>query len=136
MHTLYLALGSNLGYGPALLRRALLLIGEQVGQVECVSDFIESEPQGFCSTHRFTNAVCRVSTTLSPQQCLERTQQIERQMGRTHKTIDLHYTDRLIDIDLLLYDQLHLSTPTLTLPHPRMRERPFVMEPLRQIGGA
>lgn len=133
MTELYLSLGSNLGDREQMLRRALALIGEGIGKVQRVSSFIETEPWGFRSPHPFLNAVCKVLTRLSPEQCLAEAQRIERQLGRTVKSKDGVYHDRTIDIDLLLYGNLHLSTPTLTLPHPRMHERDFVMVPLREI---
>ena len=131
--SLFLSLGSNLGDRAEILRRAIALINERIGTVLRVSSFIETEPWGFESEHPFLNAACMVQTTLSPEQCLEATQQIERDLGRTTKSKDGIYHDRPIDIDLLLYDDITLSTPTLTLPHPRMQERDFVMIPLREI---
>jgi len=131
--SLYLSLGSNIGDRRSLLHRAITLIGERIGTVQRVSSFIETEPWGFESEHPFLNAACMVLTSLSPEQCLEATQQIERELGRTQKSKDGIYHDRPIDIDLLLYDDLEISTPTLTLPHPRMYERDFVMIPLREI---
>ena len=74
-----------------------------------------------------------VHTTLEPMQCLECTQQIEREMGRTQKSVQGVYADRVIDIDLLIYDDLHIVTPQLTLPHPLMMEREFVLRPLSEI---
>ena len=130
---LYLSLGSNLGDREQMLNRAIALIGERVGEVQRVSSFIETEPWGFKSKHPFLNAACLVLTTLSPEQCLETTQQIERELGRKRKSRNGVYHDRPIDIDLLMYDDLELSTPRLTLPHPRMKEREFVMIPLREI---
>ena len=130
---LYLSLGSNLGDREQMLNRAIALIGERVGEVQRVSSFIETEPWGFKSKHPFLNAACLVLTTLSPEQCLETTQQIERELGRKRKSRNGVYHDRPIDIDLLMYDDLELSTPKLTLPHPRMKEREFVMIPLREI---
>ena len=130
---LYLSLGSNLGDREEMLNRAIALIGERVGEVQRVSSFIETEPWGFKSKHPFLNAACLVLTTLSPEQCLEATQQIERELGRKRKSKNGKYHDRPIDIDLLMYDDLELSTPKLTLPHPRMKEREFVMIPLREI---
>jgi len=130
---LYLSLGSNLGDREQMLHRAIALIDERVGTVQRVSSFIETEPWGFESEHPFLNAAVMVLTTLSPEQCLKETQQIERELGRTTKSKDGIYHDRPIDIDLLMYGGLKLSTPTLTLPHPRMRERDFVMIPLREI---
>ncbi len=133
MTELYLSLGSNLGDRENMLRRAFALIGEGIGEVQRVSSFIETEPWGFRSPHPFLNAVCKVLTRLSPEQCLVEAQRIERQLGRTVKSKDGVYHDRTIDIDLLLYGNLRISTPTLTLPHPLMHERDFVMIPLREI---
>ena len=130
---LYLSLGSNLGDRERMLHRAIALIDERIGTVQRVSSFIETEPWGFESEHPFLNAAVMVLTTLSPEQCLKETQQIERELGRTTKSKDGIYHDRPIDIDLLMYGDLKLSTPTLTLPHPRMQERDFVMIPLREI---
>ena len=128
-----MSLGSNLGDREDMLRRAIALIGERVGKVQRVSSFIETEPWGFQSEHPFLNAACLVLTTLSPLECLDATQQIERELGRRTKSSGGIYHDRPIDIDLLMYDALQLSTPRLTLPHPHMHERDFVMIPLREI---
>jgi 2-amino-4-hydroxy-6-hydroxymethyldihydropteridine diphosphokinase len=130
---LYIALGSNMGDRRSLIHRAIALIDERIGTVQRVSSFIETEPWGFESEHPFLNAACMVLTALSPEQCLAETQQIERELGRTTKSKNGIYHDRPIDIDLLMYGDLRLSTPTLTLPHPHMQERDFVMIPLREI---
>lgn len=130
---LYLSLGSNLGDREQMLHRAIALISERIGTVQRVSSFIETEPWGFQSEHPFLNAACMVLTTLSPERCLKETQKIERELGRTKKSKNGVYHDRPIDIDLLLYGNLKLSTPKLTLPHPHMYERDFVMKPLREI---
>ena len=74
-----------------------------------------------------------VSTKLAPRQLLEMTQAIERDMGRIEKTVGLQYVDRIIDIDILLYDDLHINEPDLVIPHPLMEEREFVMKPLLEI---
>ena len=132
-YELYLSLGSNLGDRAENLHRAIALIGERVGEVQRVSSFIETEPWGFESKHPFLNAACLVLTTLSPEECLDATQQIERELGRKRKSKNGVYHDRPIDIDLLMYNDITLSTPRLTLPHPRMKERDFVMIPLREI---
>lgn len=128
-----MSLGSNLGDREDMLRRAIALIEERVGAVQRVSSFIETEPWGFESEHPFLNAAVMVLTTLSPIECLDATQQIERELGRKKKSKDGIYHDRPIDIDLLLYGDLKLSTPRLTIPHPHMYERDFVMIPLREI---
>lgn len=131
--TAYLSLGSNLGDRRATLLRAIHEIGSRIGKVSAQSDFFDTQPWGFESTHRFLNACVAVETDIEPFELLRRTQEIERLLGRTTKTRNGLYADRPIDIDILLYGTLRLSTPELTIPHPRMAERPFVLEPLRQI---
>jgi len=136
-HKLYLGLGSNPGNREENLRRALALIDERVGSVYRVSSLMETDPVGFSSTNRFMNLVCLVHTMMSPMSCLRETQKIEQELGRTLKSIctdgTLQHFDRTIDIDLLIYDDLITNTPELTLPHPRMKERDFVMLPLEEI---
>lgn len=133
MHTVYLSLGSNLGDREATMRRAIGLLNERAGSVDRQSSFIETEPWGFESTNKFLNMCVRLLTALSPEQLLMATKQIERELGRTQKSVNGKYHDRPIDIDILMYDDLQLSTPDLTLPHPHMQERDFVMVPLREI---
>lgn len=133
MSTLYISLGSNLGNRQALIQQALQLLDERLGHILRISSFIETEPWGYESDNRFLNAACCLETDLSPQECLMETQRIERELGRKRKSSDGKYHDRPIDIDLLMYDNLHIHTPELTLPHPHMLERDFVMIPLREI---
>lgn len=133
MATLYLSLGSNLGDRHKNLSCALELIGREVGTVVSASDIIETEPWGFESSNRFLNMAAKVQTSLQPLEVLHATQEIERSLGRTRKSVDGEYHDRLIDIDILLYDNLVMETPELTIPHPLMYQRQFVMEPLAQI---
>ena len=133
LHTVYLSLGSNLGDRHLTMRRAIELIGERVGTVDRQSSPLETEPWGFESPNMFLNMCVRVLTALQPEQLLAATKAIERTLGRTSKSVDGHYHDRPIDIDILMYDDLHISTPELTLPHPLMHERDFVMAPLREI---
>lgn len=133
MHTVYLSLGTNLGDKEANINRAIEKINDSVGTVLRTSSFIETEPWGFDSSNTFLNAALCVETNLSPGQLLNATQLIEREMGRTHKSVNRVYHDRLIDIDILLYDDITISTPALTIPHPLMQERDFVMIPLREI---
>lgn len=133
MHTVYLSLGTNLGDKEANINRAIEKINDSVGTVLRTSSFIETEPWGFDSSNTFLNAALCVETNLSPGQLLNATQLIEREMGRTHKSVNRVYHDRLIDIDILLYDDISISTPALTIPHPLMQERDFVMIPLHEI---
>lgn len=132
-HIAYLSLGSNLGDRHATMQSAILLLGKQAGSVDRVSSAIETEPWGFESANKFLNMCVRITTTLSPEQLLATTNDIEQQLGRTTKSVNGQYHDRPIDIDILTYDDLHINTPSLTLPHPHMHERDFVMIPLREI---
>ena len=133
MHTVYLGLGTNLGDKEANLRMAVEEIAKRIGEVISLSAFYASEPWGFQSEHTFLNAVCCVCTDASPQEVLSVTQEIERRLGRSKKSVGGIYSDRLIDIDILLYDDLHFDTPELTIPHPLMWQRDFVTVPLREI---
>jgi 2-amino-4-hydroxy-6-hydroxymethyldihydropteridine diphosphokinase len=141
-HQLFLGLGSNLGDRAENIRKAVLLIQERVGEVVRQSSLIETEPWGFESDHCFLNGVILCETTLTPRQVLKATQKIERELGRKKKTTLLShlspltshlYSDRSIDIDILLYDDLTVNEPDLKIPHPLMHERDFVMIPLREI---
>ncbi len=132
-HIVYIGLGSNLGDGPKNLDKAVALLQKEAGEVLYTSAYIESEPWGFESEHRFTNAVTVISTTLEPLPLLDLTQQIERRMGRTRKRRRGEgYSDRVIDLDLLMYDNLQLETERLILPHPHIAERDFVKLPFEE----
>ena len=133
MHTIYLSLGTNLGSREDNLERALHLLQEQVGALLRRSSVHETAPWGFESSHMFLNLCICMATSLSPLQLLAATKQIERQLGRTQKSAHGHYADRLIDIDILLYDDVHINEPGLVIPHPYMYEREFVMMPLNEI---
>ena len=132
-HKVYLGLGSNLGDCRENLERAIRLIDDRVGEVIRQSSFIETEPWGFESEHRFVNAVVLCETTKTPREVLLLTQQIERDMGRRKKSVSGGYADRPIDIDILLYDDLTIDEPDLKIPHPLMHQRDFVMIPLNEI---
>ena len=133
MHTIYLSLGTNLGSREDNLERALRLLQEQVGALLRCSSVHETTPWGFESSHMFLNLCVCMATSLSPLQLLATTKQIERQLGRTRKSAHGHYVDRLIDIDILLYDDAHVNESDLIIPHPHMYERDFVMLPLNEI---
>ena len=133
MATLYLSLGTNLGNRRSNIKTALEHIGQRIGTVEAVSEIMETEPWGFDSTNSFLNIAAEVQTGLKPEDVLQKAQQIEKEMGRASKTGNDGYQDRVIDIDLLLYDHLVMDTPDLTIPHKLMHKRRFVLEPLTQI---
>ena len=129
----YLSLGTNLGDKRKNIAEAIKNIGELVGDVVRQSALYETEPWGFRSDNRFVNAAVCVDTQLSPRRLLEVTQRIERERGRTLKSDGGEYHDRIIDIDILLYGDLHIDEPDLKIPHPLMHERDFVMTPLNEI---
>ena len=129
----YLGIGTNLGDRAANLRCAVEQINEQAGHVLACSSFIETEPWGFASDNAFLNAVVEIDTPHTPHELLCVTQAIEREMGRTHKSVGGVYSDRIIDIDILLYGDVVVNEPSLTIPHPLMWQRKFVYEPLLEI---
>jgi len=133
MSLLYISLGSNLGHRHENIRRAVRLLEERVGEKCAMSDLFETRPIGFQSEHFFINAAAVFRTSLTAEETLFRTQQIEREMGRTAKSVDGQYADRPIDIDLLHLEGTQVNTPALILPHPRIGRRRFVLEPLAQI---
>jgi 2-amino-4-hydroxy-6-hydroxymethyldihydropteridine diphosphokinase len=132
-HTAYLSLGSNLGEREAYLDQAVRILEERAGKLLSRSAFYYSDPWGFSSDHRFANICIALQTELAPIELLDVTQAVERQLGRTAKSADGVYADRVIDIDLILIDDLVIADDRLTLPHPLMQERLFVLEPLAAI---
>ena len=109
------------------------MIDHKVGHVIKQSSLYETEPWGFYSPNKFINACVCCESCLSPRSVLTITQDIEKTLGRTGKSIDGKYNDRVIDIDILLYDDIDVDEPDLKIPHPLMREREFVMRPLNEI---
>ena len=130
---IYLSLGANLGEREATINKALDLLAQQVGPLIKRSSFFYSKPWGFESTHDFCNLCASFETSLSPLDLLHTTQSVEKQLGRNEKSINNVYHDRVIDIDILLYGDMTISTPELTIPHPKMEERDFVQVPLAEI---
>ncbi|MDR3327547.1 MAG: 2-amino-4-hydroxy-6-hydroxymethyldihydropteridine diphosphokinase [Prevotellaceae bacterium] len=130
---LVLALGSNLGDRDANLNNAIRLINSKIGSADKISGFYRTEPVGFVSDNYFLNSVVLVNTKLSVYQAFKATQKIEKILGRTTKSINGVHFDRIIDIDLLFYGNKILKTKNLTLPHPRLHLRNFVLDPLNEI---
>ena len=129
----YLSLGSNIGSRHRLIQTAVRLIGERVGQCEALSSLHETRPVGFSSDNMFLNAVVEIETTLLPTEVLNKTQQIEAELGRTHKSVAETYSDRPMDIDILFMGDMVINTPDLQIPHPRLHERRFVLAPLVEV---
>lgn len=134
-HVVFLGLGSNLGDRGENLYRAISNIEERIGEIIATSAFYVTSPIGFKTENQFLNAVCEVKTKLTPIETLEVTQLIEKEMGRTTKSHNNIHTDRIIDIDLLFFDDQVVKNPRLTVPHPHMHERLFVLLPLAEIAG-
>ena len=128
-HIVYLALGANLGDRSASLRTAVERLRDAVA-VERMSSVYETEPAYLLDQPHFLNMALRGRTTLDPHALLAFLKRIERDMGRAAGP---RYGPRTIDLDILLYDSLALATAQLTIPHPRMAERPFVLAPLAEI---
>lgn len=128
-HRLYLGLGSNLGDRMANLERAVAMLSAAM-RVEALSSIYETEPMYNAAQPRFLNAVVGGRTDLQPGALLSFVKEVEKKMGREPGPPN---SPRPLDIDLLLYDDLILAGPDLTLPHPRMAERAFVLAPLAEI---
>lgn len=132
-NSLLLSVGGNIGDTTEQFGRLWQLLNERVGKVTVVSPYYKTAPWGFESDHTFTNAAAEVLTTLAPIEVLDATQEIERLLGRTSKSEDGIYHDRTIDIDLIAYNDIVMQTERLTLPHPLMEKRRFVLQPLYDI---
>lgn len=127
-----MSLGTNLGNRHNNMLTAIALLSERVGKILALSALYETEPWGFESENTFLNVALSMETEYQPMELLSITQDVEQEMGRTAKS-NGSYQDRLIDIDLLTYDQLIWVSPILVLPHPLMHEREFVLKPLVEI---
>jgi len=134
-HNVFLGLGSNLGNKEENILKAVELIDKRIGKVVSLSSFFNTEPFGFISGNDFLNAACKVSTEHTPSKILFLTKNIEKELGRTVKSSDGLYEDRIIDIDILMYDDLVFENEELIIPHPHMHKRLFVLEPLAEIAG-
>lgn len=129
----YLSLGTNLGNKKENLTRAIEALSLALGKCVAQSSFIETEPWGFESSNSFLNCVAAFDTDIAPFELLDTTERIERMLGRTQKSQGGNYHDRLIDIDILLYGDKIIESDRLTIPHPLMHRRTFVLKPLAEI---
>lgn len=127
---LYLLLGANLNDRAQTLRRAADLLVERVGAVVQQSGLYETAPWGITDQPAFLNQVLAVGTTMEPETVLAKTQEIEQELGRVRQE---RWGARVIDVDILYYDQLILQTDTLTIPHPHLHQRRFTLVPLAEI---
>jgi 2-amino-4-hydroxy-6-hydroxymethyldihydropteridine diphosphokinase len=128
----YIGLGSNLGDREATIHRALELLGADDDiEVTAVSTLVETDPVGYEDQPRFLNGVAALLTNLPARDLLERMFAVERELGRTRT--GPRFGPRTIDLDLLLYGQESINEPGLRIPHPRLDERRFVLEPLAEL---
>jgi 2-amino-4-hydroxy-6-hydroxymethyldihydropteridine diphosphokinase len=130
-HTVYIAIGSNIGDKTKNLKTAIEEIDILIGQVTEVSSFFENEPQGFKSNNAFLNACLICKTKLNPIATLKELKKIEKKMGR--KKTNGVYKDRIIDLDIIFYDQLVFKSEKLTIPHKEYKNRNFILIPLAEL---
>lgn len=130
MPIVYLILGGNMGNRTEMISAAIDLVTSHIGEKKTISGLYESESWGYAS-EPFINQVIKINTSLSPAEVLAKSQQIENKLGRIRKSAG--YEDRTIDIDILYYDFMVINTPDLIIPHPKIVQRRFVLQPLAEI---
>lgn len=131
MAKVYISLGTNLGNKVINLNNASVEIELNCGNVKQKSSIYSSAPWGFESFNNFLNQVILVESDLSPQRLIEELLKIELRLGRNRKSSQ--YQDRIIDLDILFYDDIVLSNADLIIPHPKLHERNFILEPMREL---
>lgn len=131
MANVYIGLGTNIGDKKKNITDATIIIGAVMGDIRQLSSLYETEPWGFESPNSFLNAVILIQTDLNPEKCLQIAKAIEREMGRVHTKEG--YEDRIIDVDILFYDNITYQSQDLTIPHPLIPKRDFVLKPMAEI---
>jgi 2-amino-4-hydroxy-6-hydroxymethyldihydropteridine diphosphokinase len=139
-HSVLLLTGSNFRGKEQILQRAAECIAEQVGPIERASQICYSEAWGFTCEEEFANQAILVSTGLAADEVLMKTQAIERELGRDREAeseekllTGERYASRVVDIDIIFYDDIVVESEKLTLPHPLMHEREFVLRPMLEV---
>ncbi len=131
MNIAYLSLGSNIGEREQFLNEAVLLLNSHANiNVMQQSSLYETDPVGFTEQGKFLNIVVKIETSLQPEKLLNQCLQIEKDLGRVR---EFKWGPRVIDLDILLYNQENVVSESLLIPHPRMHERAFVLIPLLEI---
>lgn len=133
METVYLLLGGNIGDREAVMLKTIALLNRKVGTVNQVSSFYETEPWGMCNVQNFLNIALQLSTELTAFELLNVLLEIEEQLGRKRNPLITEYESRPIDIDILFYGTSVIQSSRLTIPHPRLQSRKFVLVPLCEI---
>ncbi|GBU06766.1 2-amino-4-hydroxy-6-hydroxymethyldihydropteridine diphosphokinase [Bacteroidales bacterium] len=130
--TVYLSLGSNMGDKKQCLLDCTKELERLAGKITAYSSMVQTSPWGYISENTFLNQAIALSTKLNPQELLKTTQSIEKSLGRVQKNKNT-YQDRTIDIDILFFDDLIIESQELSIPHPLLHLRDFVLEPLCEI---
>lgn len=133
MHRIFFSLGSNLGDKQRNMERAYTEMEKRIGSIVSRSAFYVTEPEGFESGNEFLNSVCEVSSSKDVYAVMEQIREIEEKMGRTKKNPSAGYEDRIIDIDILLFDDRIIEEAGMIVPHPRFHLRDFVLTPFSEI---
>ncbi|GAB5556955.1 MAG: 2-amino-4-hydroxy-6-hydroxymethyldihydropteridine diphosphokinase [Schleiferiaceae bacterium] len=131
---LFLGLGSNLGDREKNLKMAIEFLSEKLGKPTSMSSVLETEPWGYESKNHFLNQVVTFEVDLDVFHILKITQDVEKKLGRLQKS-KIYYTDRVIDVDILYYSDNQVDTAYLQVPHPKIAERPFVLDSLMELDG-
>lgn len=132
LHNVYIAFGTNMGNRRRMIEYALILCSDLIGRAVALSEIRSSMPVGYDSDHEYLNGVFHFETRLEPEDILARCMAIERELGRV-RTPGAGYEDRPMDLDILFYDDAIISTENLEIPHPRMHQRRFTLEPMCDI---
>lgn len=133
MAYVFINIGSNLGDRRLAMSRAVRAVALEFGDFE-ISHVVESAPWGFDSTNSFLNVGMMFQSDLAPEEVLDRLQEIERSISpASHRDSSGGYVDRMIDIDIVAIDTMQIETPRLTIPHPRLAERSFFLEPMAEL---
>ena len=133
METVYLLLGGNIGDREAVMIKTIALLKQKAGIVYQVSSFYETEPWGMCNAQNFLNIALKLTTTLTAIALLNVLLEIEEQLGRKRNPLITEYESRPIDIDILFYGTAIIQSSRLTIPHPCLQSRKFVLVPLCEI---
>ena len=133
MHKVFLSLGSNLGNRILNLQNALHYISEQLGDIKSVSALYETEPWGFDSDNKFVNTAIKLETNLNSNELLQKCMWVENKLGRKRNKTKLGYSSRIIDVDILFFDDEIINLANLIIPHTHLHKRKFVLEPMLEI---
>jgi len=133
MQKVFLSIGSNIGNKTLNINNALEQIDSDIGKILNVSSYYETEPWGFNTDDWFVNIALEIETDFNTENLLQKLQEIEKNLGRKHKSSKSGYSSRIIDIDILFYGNLIINKPFLQIPHKHLHKRIFVLKPLSEI---